>query len=128
MFWYLVPAGAKPEPNLKTMNTLQSLWKKFQKFYIGLFQIQSVIDFFFFIAAIAVSALMIWYTFTSMLELSAFAVGITKAIIGCLLLYLVDKTILKPINTFEKLREGNTAYAIYYMGYAFIIAIAVATA
>lgn len=85
-------------------------------------------DILFFVGIFAASILAIWFTFTAFLEMSTFAVAISKAAIGCFLLYLVDMVLLRDIDTLSELKKGNISYAIYYAGYALVIALCIAAA
>lgn len=54
--------------------------------------------------------------------------AIAKALVGCAILKLVDEIMLYEIPTMQKLKESPTGYALYMLGYAVIIALAVSTA
>lgn len=54
--------------------------------------------------------------------------ALTKAIAGVLTLKLVDDLLLNEIPTIKRLKDNGTGYAIYTLGYALIIAMAMYTA
>ncbi len=89
---------------------------------------QTTRDALFFVCIFAISIILIWFTFTAFLELSTLAVAVAKAAVGCFLLYMVDAALLRDVDTFYELKNGNKAYAIYYLGYAIVIGLTVATA
>jgi len=73
-----------------------------------------------------VAGLLIWLTFTFFINLSSFAVSITKAIISLILFWLFDSYAMKQIDTVEELKKGNIAYALFMLSLAVIIAAAIA--
>jgi hypothetical protein len=73
-----------------------------------------------------IAAFTIYLTFNFFINLSSFAVAITKAIISLVLLWLFDNYGMKQLNTIEELRKGNIAYAIFMLALAVIIAAAIA--
>ena len=72
-----------------------------------------------------VAALTIYLTFTFFINLSSFAVAITKAIISLILFWLFDKYAMKEVDTIEQLKNGNIAYALFMLALAVIIAAAI---
>jgi hypothetical protein len=73
-----------------------------------------------------ISAFTIYLTFNFFINLSSFAVALTKAIISLILLWLFDRYGMKQINTIEELKKGNLAYAVFMLALAVIIAAAIA--
>jgi uncharacterized membrane protein len=61
-------------------------------------------------------------------ELSGLPYAINKALIGCLLLKLVDEFMLYEVQTMQKLKENAVAYSLYMLAYALIIALSIAGA
>ena len=55
-------------------------------------------------------------------EYSSFPIGLTKAIIGIIVLSVVDDVIFWKINTIEAIKDKNISYAIIYLSNAIIIA------
>ena len=82
----------------------------------------------FFSWALAASALLIWWTFTRVVELSGFAAALGKAVLAMVLFYVFDTYVLKTIDTVQELKRGNVAYALFLLGYAIVVAACVATA
>lgn len=82
----------------------------------------------FFLSAVIVAAVAIWWTFTTFVELSGFAAAFGKAVLGILAFYLVDVILLNDIDTITELKKGNTAHAIFILAYALILAACIATA
>jgi len=73
-----------------------------------------------------ISAFTIYLTFNFFINLSSFAVALTKAIISLILLWLFDRYGMKQINTIEELKKGNMAYAVFMLALAVVIAAAIA--
>jgi uncharacterized membrane protein YjfL (UPF0719 family) len=82
----------------------------------------------FFVVLFGVSVLSIWFTFNHAVEFSAFAVALAKVTIGAFIFYLFDVVALREINTITELKKGNVAVAMFFLGYAILIAACVATA
>ncbi len=61
-------------------------------------------------------------------ELSGLPYAINKALIGCIILKLIDEYMLSEIPTMTKLKENATAYSLYMLSYALIIALSIANA
>lgn len=85
-------------------------------------------DILFFLAAIIVASVAIWWTFTTFVELSGFAAAFGKATLGAVMFYLTDMIVLREIDTITELKKGNIAYAIFILSYALILAACIATA
>ena len=73
-----------------------------------------------------IAAFTIYLTFNFFINLSSFAVALTKAVISLILLWLFDRYGMKQIDTVEELKKGNIAYAIFMLALAVIIAAAIA--
>lgn len=82
----------------------------------------------FFLAAIIVASVSIWWTFTTFIELSAFAAAFGKGVLGAVMFYLTDVVVLNEIDTITELKKGNIAYAIFILSYAIILAACISTA
>ncbi len=61
-------------------------------------------------------------------QFSGLPYALTKALAGVITLKLVDDLLLTEIPTIKRLKNDGTAYAIYTLGYAIIIAMALYTA
>lgn len=61
-------------------------------------------------------------------ELSALPYALNKAMIGCLVLKMIDEFMLYEVPTMQILKQNATAYSLYMLSYALIIALALATA
>lgn len=81
----------------------------------------------FWLVATVTAVLAIWVTFTTFISFSGFAAAYGKAVLGALAFYLFDKTLLKEVDTINEIKKGNTAYAIFILSYALIVAACVAT-
>lgn len=81
----------------------------------------------FFSLIIILSILAIAGTFTWALAYSGFAAAFAKAVIGILLFYAFDHFVMKDVDTLNQLMKGNTAYAIFLLSYALILAACIAT-
>jgi hypothetical protein len=77
------------------------------------------------IAVSIIAAFAIYLTFNFFINLSSFAVALTKAIISLILFWLFDKYGMKQIDTVEELKKGNASYAIFMLALAVIIAAAI---
>lgn len=64
-------------------------------------------------------------TFNWLVELSSFAVGIAKAVLGIFLVWIFDKYAMKEIDTVNELKERNIAYALFFLGLCLVIAAAI---
>lgn len=60
--------------------------------------------------------------------LSGMPYALAKALMGVSLLKLIDELMLPEINTMQTLNTDAKAYSNYMLGYAIIIALAIATA
>ena len=58
---------------------------------------------------------------------SAFSASILKIAIGGSLFFLFDRYVLIEVDTIEELKKGNIAYALFILGYALVIAAAIAS-
>ena len=61
-------------------------------------------------------------------ELSGLPYALNKAMIGCIILKLIDEFMLYEVSTMQILKQNATAYSLYMLSYALIIALALATA
>lgn len=83
----------------------------------------------FFIILFVLSVLGVWYTFNYAIEFSAFAVAIAKVTIAMFLFYLFDLLVLVNVNTVDEIvKNKNQPLALFFLGYAIIVAACVATA
>ena len=83
----------------------------------------------FFIILLVLSIGGVWYTFNYAVEFSAFAAAIAKVTIALFLYYLFDLLILKDVDTVDEIiKQKNMPLAIFFLGYAIIIAACVSTA
>ena len=83
----------------------------------------------FFILLIVISLGSVYYTFNYAIEFSAFAVAFAKVLIALFLWYLFDLLVLTETETVnEIIKEKNMPLAIFFLGYAIIVAACVATA
>jgi hypothetical protein len=78
------------------------------------------------LAVSLVAAFTIYLTFNFFINLSSFAVALTKASISLILYWLFDRYGMKQIDTVEELKKGNIAYAVFMLALAVIIASAIA--
>jgi hypothetical protein len=65
-----------------------------------------------------------YFTLGWFIEISSYAVSLTKGVLGIFLFWVIDKYAVKEIDTIEELKKGNVAYAIFLFGIALIIAAA----
>ncbi|MDR3626508.1 MAG: hypothetical protein P4L45_06730 [Ignavibacteriaceae bacterium] len=77
------------------------------------------------VAVTIIAAFTIYLTFNFFINLSSFAVAVTKAIISLILFWLFDRYGMNQIDTVEELKKGNTSYAIFMLALAVIIAAAI---
>lgn len=61
-------------------------------------------------------------------ELSGIPYGMTKAMLGVVTLKLVDELMLYEVDTMQNLKKNATAYAIYVVAYALVIALSISGA
>ena len=61
-------------------------------------------------------------------QYSSLFIGLTKAIIGILVLSGVDDVIFNSIDTITAIKEKNISYALFYLANAIIIAACIAIA
>lgn len=68
-----------------------------------------------------------YLTLTKAIALSGYGYSYVKLIFGVLLWILIDNTLLRRVPTFKLIvKEGNVAVAIIFLGFALIIAGALA--
>jgi len=72
-----------------------------------------------------VAVIFIFITFNWLVELSAFAVGIAKGVLGVVMVWIFDRYAMKEIDTVEELKKGNIAYGLFMLGLFVIIAAAI---
>lgn len=77
-----------------------------------------------FFAAI-VAIIFIFITFNWLIELSSFAVGLAKGVLGISIVWIFDEYGLKSVNTIEELKKGNIAYALFLLGLFIVVAAAI---
>ena len=83
----------------------------------------------FFILLLVISIGSVWFTFNYAIEFSAFAVAFAKVFIALFLFYLFDLLVLADVNTIDEIiKEKNMPLAVFFLGYAIIIAACVSTA
>ena len=58
------------------------------------------------------------------IQYSAFTISLSKGLFGILLFWVIDKVAVSEVDTIEELKKGNVAYAIFLLGLAFIIGVA----
>jgi hypothetical protein len=80
----------------------------------------------FFVLVSLTAAVSVQITFTGPVEFSGFAAGLAKATMGMLLFVLFDRYVLWGIDTVEELKKGNTAYAIFLLSVAVLLAACIA--
>jgi uncharacterized membrane protein YhfC len=69
------------------------------------------------------SVVAVYVTFRYVINLSSFAVGLAHGTMAVLILdLLIDKILLKNIDTTEVLKGNPIAYSIYFLAYALIFA------
>ena len=68
-----------------------------------------------------------WLTLTNAIALSGYGYSYVKLVFGVLLWIMIDNTLLRRVPTFKLIvKEGNVAVAIIFLGFALIIAGALA--
>lgn len=83
----------------------------------------------FFILLLVISIGSVWFTFNYAIEFSAFAVAFAKVFIALFLFYLFDLLVLNDVDTIDEIiKEKNMPLAVFFLGYAIIIAACVSTA
>ena len=83
----------------------------------------------FFILLLVISIGSVWFTFNYAIEFSAFAAAIAKVTIALFLYYLFDLFVLTDVDTVDEIiKQKNMPLAIFFLGYAIIIAACVSTA
>jgi uncharacterized membrane protein YjfL (UPF0719 family) len=63
----------------------------------------------------------VWYTYTQAIEFSAFAFGFASGIVGISMVLLIDLTLIPEFDTFEEIKNGNTAAAVYLLGICIVV-------
>jgi len=58
------------------------------------------------------------------IQYSAFTISLSKGLFGILLFWVIDKVAISEVDTITELKKGNIAYAIFLLGLAFIIGVA----
>ena len=58
------------------------------------------------------------------IQYSAFTISLSKGFFGILLFWVIDKVAIDEVDTIDELKKGNVAYAIFLLGIAFIIGVA----
>lgn len=83
----------------------------------------------FFIILLILSIGGVWFTFNYAIEFSAFAAAIAKVTIALFMYYLFDLLVLHDVDTVDEIiKNKNLPLALFFLGYAIIIAACVATA
>lgn len=83
----------------------------------------------FFVILLVISVGSVWYTFNYAIEFSAFAAAIAKVTIALFLYYLFDLLVLHDVDTVDEIiKNKNLPLALFFLGYAIIIAACVSTA
>jgi len=73
----------------------------------------------------SISAFLVFITFNWFFEFSAFAVAIAMITVGISIFWVIDRFLLKELDTIEELKKGNTAYAIFLLSIALVLAAAI---
>ena len=58
---------------------------------------------------------------------STLGFAFAKAVIGLVLFWLFDRYVMKDIDTFTELKNGNVAYALFLVGISIVLAATIAT-
>jgi hypothetical protein len=74
---------------------------------------------------LAVAAVIFTIVFLAYPAVSLFLAGLLKAAIGLALWWGIDRYILKKLDTQEELKNGNTAFALFSLGFFIVIAAAI---
>lgn len=81
----------------------------------------------FFLIHGSLSVALAWLTLANALALSGYGYSYVKLVFGVLLWIAIDNTLLRRVPTFKLIvKEGNVAVAILFLGFAIIIAGALA--
>lgn len=79
-----------------------------------------------------VICIVLYYIFRVILltapEFSGIPYAVTKAMIGILTLKVIDELMLYEVDTMQILKNNATAYSLYLLAYAIIIAVSIAGA
>jgi hypothetical protein len=78
--------------------------------------------------ALAVSAVLVAYTFAAVPALSGFAAGLLKAALAVGVFWAFDRFVLRELDTVAELKAGNVAYGLMLVALALLLAATVATA
>lgn len=78
----------------------------------------------FFIGAVGASLILL--TFNYFFEFSGFAVVISKTVLGFFLIWVFDRFAIGEVDTIAEMKNGNIAYAIFYLALSLIVAAAIA--
>ena len=78
--------------------------------------------------ALAVSAVLVAYTFAAVPALSGFAAGLLKAALAVGAFWAFDRFVLRELDTVAELKAGNVAYGLMLVALALLLAATVATA
>ena len=78
--------------------------------------------------ALAVSAVLVAYTFAAVPALSGFAAGLLKAALAVGSFWAFDRFVLRELDTVAELKAGNVAYGLMLVALALLLAATVATA
>jgi hypothetical protein len=71
------------------------------------------------------AVIFIYITFQWLVEISAFAAGIAKGVLGIFIFWIFDRYAMREIDTVEELKKGNVAYALFMLSLAVVIAAAI---
>lgn len=97
------------------LETLKQSWKKLLMYVIAI-----------------VICIVLYYIFRVILltapEFSGIPYAVAKAMIGILTLKLIDELMLYEVDTMQILKNNATAYSLYLLAYAIIIAVSIAGA
>lgn len=78
-----------------------------------------------FLAVLAVAG--VTYTFTAAVQYSAFAAAFAKAALAVAVFWAVDAYLLTEINTVDEIKSGNTAYGLFLVALALVVAATIST-
>jgi len=69
----------------------------------------------------ATAVFAIWYTYNFAIEFSAFAFAYASGVVGISMVLLIDLTLIPEFDTFEEIRNGNTAAAVYLLAICIVV-------
>lgn len=78
--------------------------------------------------AALITYLLFYFSVHLMPEMSGLPYAVNRALLGCLILKIIDEFMLNEIDTMKILKTDAKAYSLYMLGYAIVIALAFATA